>query len=124
MDKLIIKDADGLASNQLAIREATKKGYAIAEPGDSVNFSVPNSKTRRGRVGKQIAHTIDTGCQQGIVTDDLQIRQFTPREAWRLQAFPDWAYDRAASVASERQLYRMAGNSVTVDLIYDFAKRF
>src|SRR5699024_11418294 len=35
-------------------REATKRGYAVAEQGDSVNVSYPSSKTRRGRVGKQV----------------------------------------------------------------------
>lgn len=39
--------------NYLAIPEATSKGYAEAYEGDSVNFSVPNSKTRRGRVGNK-----------------------------------------------------------------------
>lgn len=53
--------------NYLAIPEATSKGYAEAYEGDSVNFSVPNSKTRRGRVGRQMANTLDTGCQQGVV---------------------------------------------------------
>src|SRR5699024_10777491 len=43
----------------LPIREATKKGYAIAEEGDSVNVQFPDSKTRRGRVGKQIANTLE-----------------------------------------------------------------
>ncbi|HHO6498643.1 TPA: DNA (cytosine-5-)-methyltransferase, partial [Staphylococcus aureus] len=38
----------------IAIREATKKGYAIAEDGDSINISFPDSKTRRGRVGKKV----------------------------------------------------------------------
>jgi len=46
------------------IAEATKKGYAEAEVGDSINLSVPNSKTRRGRVGKGEAQTLDTGMQQ------------------------------------------------------------
>src|SRR5699024_7808229 len=45
----------------IAIREATKKGYTVAEPGDSVNISFPDSETRRGRVGKQIANTLLTG---------------------------------------------------------------
>src|SRR5699024_10536846 len=40
----------------IAIKEATKKGYAIAEEGDSINVQFPDSKTRRGRVGKQIAN--------------------------------------------------------------------
>ena len=53
--------------NYLAIPEATAKGYAEAHEGDSVNLAVPNSKTRRGRVGKQMANTLDTGCQQGVV---------------------------------------------------------
>lgn len=48
-------------NNVLKITEATKKGYAEAEIGDSVNLSHPNSKTRRGRVGKQIANTLLTG---------------------------------------------------------------
>src|SRR5699024_11246985 len=39
----------------IAITEATKKGYDVARPGDSVNYSLPNSKTRRGRVGKGVA---------------------------------------------------------------------
>ena len=36
---------------QILVREATKKGYAEAYEGDSINFEQPNSKTRRGRVG-------------------------------------------------------------------------
>lgn len=49
----------------LKIKEATKQGYALAEPGDSINLSVPESKTRRGRAGKGIAQTLDTSCNQG-----------------------------------------------------------
>lgn len=53
--------------NILIVPEATKQGYAIAEEGDSINFSNPNSATRRGRVGKQIANTIDTACNQAVL---------------------------------------------------------
>src|SRR5699024_2911579 len=52
---------------KIAIREATKKGYTVAEPGDSVNISFPDSETRRGRVGKQTANTLLTGEEQGVV---------------------------------------------------------
>tara|TARA_R100000664_G_scaffold7469_1_gene12588 strand:- start:4436 stop:5875 length:1440 start_codon:yes stop_codon:yes gene_type:complete len=51
-------------SPKISVPEATKKGYAEAEVGDSINLSVPNSKTRRGRVGKGEAQTLDTGMQQ------------------------------------------------------------
>lgn len=51
----------------IAIREATKKGYAEAVEGDSINLEQPNSKTRRGRVGHGVAQTLTTSPQQGVV---------------------------------------------------------
>ncbi|MDW4446269.1 hypothetical protein QI194_12880, partial [Staphylococcus saprophyticus] len=52
----------------IEVREATKQGYALAERGDSVNVSYPTSKTRRGRVGKQVAQTLQAGeVNQGVV---------------------------------------------------------
>lgn len=106
----------------ILIKEATKQGYAEAEVGDSVNLSHPNSKTRRGRVGKQIANTLLTGDSQGVVEPDFRIRKLTPRECWRLQGFPDWAFDKAQEVNSNSQLYKQAGNSVTVNVITAIAK--
>jgi DNA (cytosine-5)-methyltransferase 1 len=55
------------SNNYLKIKSATSKGYEEATEGDSINFSVPNSETRRGRVGKGVAQTLDTGCQQGVI---------------------------------------------------------
>ena len=110
-------------NNLLAIKEATAKGYSEATVGDSVNLSHPNSSTRRGRVGKQVANTLLTGEEQGVVTPNFRIRKLTPRECWRLQGFPDEAFDRAAEVNSNSQLYKQAGNSVTVNVIYAIASR-
>ena len=111
--------------NLLLIKEATKKGYAEAKIGDSINYSVPNSKTRRGRVGKGIAQTLDTACNQETIENKppYRIRRLTPRECWRLQGFPDWAFDRAREVNSDSQLYKQAGNSVTVNVIHAIAER-
>lgn len=107
---------------KIRVKEATKQGYAEAEIGDSVNLSHPNSKTRRGRVGKQIANTLLTGESLGVVEPDFRIRKLTPRECWRLQGFPDWAFDKAQEVNSNSQLYKQAGNSVTVNVIEVIAK--
>ena len=107
---------------KIRVKESTKQGYAVAEIGDSVNLSHPNSKTRRGRVGKQIANTLLTGENQGVVDPDFRIRKLTPRECWRLQGFPDWAFDKAQEVNSNSQLYKQAGNSVTVNVIAAIAK--
>lgn len=57
------------------------------------------------------------------VTDGYRIRKLTPRECWRLQGFPDWAFDKAQEVNSNSQLYKQAGNSVTVNVIAEIAKR-
>lgn len=107
---------------KIRVKEATKQGYQEAEIGDSVNLSHPNSKTRRGRVGKQIANTLLTGESQGVVEPDFRIRKLTPRECWRLQGFPDWAFDKAQEVNSNSQLYKQAGNSVTVSVIAAIAQ--
>lgn len=70
-----VYDADGIAPalNQgksdliLRVKSATSRGYEEATYGDSVNLSQPNSDTRRGRVGKQKAQTLETSCNQGII---------------------------------------------------------
>lgn len=129
----VVYDTDGISPTlrayqggnlepKIRVKEATKQGYAEAEIGDSVNLSHPNSKTRRGRVGKQIANTLLTGESQGVVEPDFRIRKLTPRECWRLQGFPDWAFDKAQEVNSNSQLYKQAGNSVTVNVITAIAK--
>lgn len=51
------------------------------------------------------------------LSDGYRIRKLTPREYWRLQGFPDWAFDKAQEVNSNSQLYKQAGNSVTVNVI-------
>lgn len=131
----IVYEIDGIAPTlrayqggnlepKIRVKEATKQGYAEAVVGDSINLSHPNSKTRRGRVGKQIANTLLTGESQGVVEPDFRIRKLTPRECWRLQGFPDWAFDKAQEVNSNSQLYKQAGNSVTVNVIAAIAKEF
>jgi len=54
---------------------------------------------------------------------DGRVRKLTPRECWRLQGFPDWAFDKAQEVNSNSQLYKQAGNSVTVNVIEAIARK-
>jgi DNA (cytosine-5)-methyltransferase 1 len=56
-----------ISDNIIKIKSATSKGYETAIEGDSINLSVLNSKTRRGRVGKGVAQTLDTQCNQGVI---------------------------------------------------------
>ena len=100
------------------VKEATRKGYAVASEGDSINLSVPNSKTRRGRVGKQIAQTLDTGMNQYTLKSS-SIRRLTPTECERLQGFPDgWTEG-----ISDTQRYKCLGNAVTTTVVCEIAKK-
>ena len=107
----------------LKIREATKKGYKEACPGDCVDFSFPSSKLRRGRVGKDIAHTLMTSCSQGVVTGFGRIRKLTPLECFRLQGFTDEMFYKAQAVNSDNQLYKQAGNGVTIPVIHAIGQK-
>lgn len=74
----------------------------------------------------KIAPTLDTGCEVGVVEEEgkiIRVRKLTPKECFRLQGFPDEYFERAASICSDSQLYKQAGNSVTVNVIYEIARR-
>lgn len=70
-----------------------------------------------------ISNTITTVQKDNLLKDAFRIRRLTPRECWRLQGFPDWAFEKAQEVNSNSQLYKQAGNSVTVNVIKAIAER-
>jgi DNA (cytosine-5)-methyltransferase 1 len=113
-------------SNRMSLKipEGTKRGYAEARIGDSVNLSYLGSKTKRGRVGKGIAHTLTASCMAQYTpcpneAGRLMLRRFTPMECERLQGFPDgWTeYGTGGRAISDTQRYKMCGNAVTVNVI-------
>jgi DNA (cytosine-5)-methyltransferase 1 len=113
-----------LVNDTLQVRNGTKKGYDDAKIGDGINLAFPNSKTRRGRVGKGCSQTLDTHCNMGTVSEDLRIRRLTPLECFRLQGFPDGMVQQARELGmSDAQLYKMAGNAVTVNVAQAVAQK-
>lgn len=106
-----------VTDNFIKIKEPTKKGYAEAEPGDSVNLKQPHSKTRRGRVGKGIVQTLTTSCDHGIIEPTFRIRRLTPLECWHLMGFTDEDFKKAQQVNSNSQLYKQAGNSIVKQVL-------
>lgn len=185
----------GLYEMGVPIKEATRKGYKMAYPGDSIDLGYASLNSRRGRVGQGIAHTLTTGSQQGtlhfvdlshppLITENARclcakqnagisthqgelsgvleetgpgallspeknkvrqngrrmkepgepmftltatdrngveyhgrIRRLTPRECLRLQGYHDEQIDRIIGDTSDSQLYKQAGNGVTVNVI-------
>ena len=125
---------------RVKIPQATKQGYIEVNMGGVYDGSYPTSTTRRGRVqeGGTICPTITCNCE-GIhrieptnkITMEKQevkyrIRKLTPRECFRLQGVDDADIDiiQAAGISNSQQ-YKMAGNSITVDVLYHiFRKAF
>ena len=103
------------------IKQATKKGYDLAFEGDSINLEQPSSTTRRGRVGKQVVNTLNTGSNQAVV-QNYKIRKITPLESWRLMGFNDKEFHKAEKVCSNSQLYKQAGNSIVVNVMEEIFK--
>lgn len=68
-------------------------------------------------------NTMQGGGREPKILIDGRLRKLTPKECWRLQGFPDWAFEKAQSVNSNSQLYKQAGNSVTVNVIKAIAKK-
>lgn len=132
------------------IKSATSKGYELATEGDSINFSVPNSEIRRGRVGKKVAQTLDTACNQGIIIDcyNNQIRkdglcgtitQHCSRSGMTngMKLINDYKIRRLTPrecfrlmdfpdtftwPVSDSQAYKQAGNSIVVNVLYKILK--
>lgn len=109
---------------QVAIKNATKTGYTMAEVGDGIDLAYPNSETRRGHVQPQQSNTLTTNDNLGVLVDDqpIRIRKLTPKECWRLQGFSDAQYEKAAAVNSNSQLYKQAGNAVTVNVVEEIGR--
>lgn len=102
-------------NDEVKVKEAVKKGYTVANEGDSINISVPSSKTRRGRVGKGVAQTLDTACNQVVFNDKFIFRKLTPRECFRLQGFDD--NFKFPEKMSNTQLYKQAGNGMSRNIL-------
>lgn len=92
--------------NSIKIKSATSKGYEEATEGDSINFSVPNSQTRRGRVGNGVAQTLDTACNQGVMIGAFRGRN------------PNNASDRTTGAPTEQRLeINQQGTSNTITTV-------
>ncbi len=69
----------------------------------------------------------DDFCVNAIWSDKygcyIAIRKLTPKECFRLQGWEDIYFERAEMVNSDSQLYKQAGNGVTVNVIEAIAKK-
>lgn len=124
-----VYDQSGVVTTLMARDYKDPKQVAVHQVGnisDSDSFG-GNPQTGRVYATDGIAPTLNTmqgGGQEPKILNDFRVRKLSPLEYWRLQGFPDWAFYRAREAGlSDSQLYKQAGNSVTVPVVYEIAKR-
>ena len=82
---------------------------------------------RRFKENNEPAFTLTAADRNGVLLDDgntVAIRKLTPRECWRLQGFSDEQFDKAKNAGvSNSQLYKQAGNAVTVPVVEAVGER-
>ena len=107
--------------NYVAIPTATKDGAQIMEVGGVCDISYPNSKTRRGRVqeGGTVTPALTCGCESSLarIEAPYRIRKLTERECFRLMGVRDEDSDKIRAAVSKSQCYKLAGNSIVVDVM-------
>ena len=104
----------------IEIKEKTKKGYKEAYEGDGIYLDRPHQK--RGCVQHGMVQTLKTsGNDVGVVTKSLRIRKLTPLECFRLMGFSDEDFNKIVGI-SNTQLYKMAGNSIVVNVLVHIFK--
>ena len=131
LTKLINKNEKGFTLIELMIVIAIIGILAaIAIP----QFSAYRTRSYRGEGGHieergdDLANAINSAQKDSMVKFDTNIRRLTPVECERLQGFPDnWTlygnYDGKTKEVSDTQRYKTCGNAVTVDVVYQIAKR-
>lgn len=119
-------ESSGVIEETIKVRDGTSKGFSEVPIGGVVDMAIPNSKTRRGRVqdNGQTVGTLDTGSNHAKVEGKYRIRKLTPKECFRLQGWTDDYFEKAQQFNSDSQLYKQAGNGVTVNVIEAIAKQF
>lgn len=129
--KIMVIDDQGRKNKKISPKQVVPTLRAQShgnEPKVSIPVLTPDRENkrqngRRFKTNGEPMFTLTAQDRHGVMTESLKIRKITPRECWRLQGFPDWAFDKAQEVNSKTQLYKQAGNSVTVNVIKVIAER-
>ena len=117
---------DGIVGTLTTNGSSPKHNNRVIEPIRLGYIPYPNSdKAHQSNTfydENAISPTLDT-CTGGnrqvkIQQTNLRIRKLTPKECWRLMGFDDTDFEKAAATNSNTQLYKQAGNSIVVDVLY------
>lgn len=126
MTRKAYKETD-IANTLMAGTPDKTRGNYSPITGVAIPVSDPGriNKNQNGRRFKNAGEEMFTltGQDRHGVSDGIRIRKLTPKECFRLQGWTDEYFERAAMINSDSQLYKQAGNGVTVSVIQAIAGR-
>ena len=122
-----IYDADGLSPTLDAMRGGNRMPKIIVRPCLTPDRVEKRQNGRRFKDDGEDSFTLTSQDRHGVLLDDgrlIRIRRLTPKECFRLQGWTDDYFEKAQQFNSDSQLYKQAGNGVTVNVIKAIAERF
>ena len=104
---------------------------SIVQVGNIIHTTSFGGNPQRGRIYSPHGLSPTLTCVKGggiepkilLSRNPNVIRKLTPREFWRLQGFTDSQFDTCAKIQSNAQLYKQAGNSVSIPIVYELGKK-
>ena len=137
-ERVYIAGYNGGASGRELLPRVRKSGSTINQVGNLINTLSFGGNPQSGRVyspdgvgptvncmgGGGLEPKVLTNANLGVLVnvEPIRIRKLTPKECWRLQGFTDAQYEKAAAVNSKSQLYKQAGNAVTVNVVEEIGR--
>ena len=130
VEPLALDEQNGYIRKDGTVGTLTTDGSSPKHNNRVVEPVIWDGYNQRIRAEKGTVGTLTTNCGadlkrngQGVIEGGMRIRKLTPRECWRLMGFDDADFDKAAQHNSASQLYKQAGNSIAVDVLYYIFKQ-
>ena len=116
-----VYDTDGLSPTLNTMQGGGLEPKIAVRPCLTPDRVKKRQNGRRFKENGEPAFTVTVADRNGVMLkngDVVAIRKLTPRECWRLQGFSDEQFDKAKNAGvSNSQLYKQAGNAVTVPVV-------
>ena len=116
---LVNEKDDNSTEDSVEISNEDRRLQKLADNIDYKEEEVLNLNTYNQTDGSETSQTITMPNHNNQeLFNGLRIRKLTPLECWRLMGFDDEDYYKAEKVNSNTQLYKQAGNSIVVNVLY------
>lgn len=122
-----IYDPMGLSPTLNTMQGGNRQPKIIVRACITPGRIIKRQNGRRFKNQDEPSFTLSCQDRHGVLLkkgNNVQIRKLTPLECWRLQGFSDEQFKKAREAGiSDSQLYKQAGNAVTVTVIREIGKK-